>query len=85
MKAGILYADRDIRLGEAPDPRIRPDELLLETHYAGICGTDIHIFRGENLGSYPVIPGHEFAGVVRLWWATPASSLCSPRSIVNCN
>jgi 2-desacetyl-2-hydroxyethyl bacteriochlorophyllide A dehydrogenase len=31
---------------------------------SGICGTDIHIFRGEYLGPYPVIPGHEFSGVV---------------------
>jgi threonine dehydrogenase-like Zn-dependent dehydrogenase len=47
MKAGILYADNDIRLGEAPDPRIQPNEVLVATHYAGICGTDVHIFRGE--------------------------------------
>ena len=31
---------------------------------SGICGTDIHIFNGEYLGAYPVIPGHEFSGVV---------------------
>jgi len=31
---------------------------------SGICGTDVHIFRGEYLGSYPIVPGHEFAGVV---------------------
>ena len=47
MKAGILYADRDIRLGDAPEPRIKPDEVLVETGYAGICGTDLHIYRGE--------------------------------------
>jgi 2-desacetyl-2-hydroxyethyl bacteriochlorophyllide A dehydrogenase len=31
---------------------------------SGICGTDVHILEGEYLGAYPVIPGHEFAGVV---------------------
>jgi 2-desacetyl-2-hydroxyethyl bacteriochlorophyllide A dehydrogenase len=31
---------------------------------SGICGTDIHIFRGEYMGGYPIIPGHELAGVV---------------------
>ena len=31
---------------------------------SGICGTDVHIFQGEYLGSYPIIPGHEFAGVI---------------------
>jgi 2-desacetyl-2-hydroxyethyl bacteriochlorophyllide A dehydrogenase len=31
---------------------------------SGICGTDIHILEGEYVGAYPVIPGHEFSGVV---------------------
>ncbi|MBW6472581.1 MAG: zinc-dependent alcohol dehydrogenase family protein [Anaerolineaceae bacterium] len=31
---------------------------------SGICGTDLHIYHGEYLGDYPVIPGHEFSGVV---------------------
>jgi D-arabinitol dehydrogenase (NADP+) len=30
----------------------------------GVCGTDIHIFRGQYMGSYPIIPGHELSGVV---------------------
>ena len=66
MKAGILYADRDIRMGEAPDPQIKPDELLVGTQYAGICGTDVHIFRGEfhSRVHFPAIQGHEFGGVV---------------------
>jgi D-arabinitol dehydrogenase (NADP+) len=45
-----------------PDPA--PDEVVVRVMASGICGTDIHIFRGEYLGGYPVIPGHEFAGVV---------------------
>jgi 2-desacetyl-2-hydroxyethyl bacteriochlorophyllide A dehydrogenase len=31
---------------------------------AGICGTDIHILKGEYEAKYPLIPGHEFSGVV---------------------
>lgn len=30
----------------------------------GVCGTDVHIFRGEYLGEYPVVPGHEASGVI---------------------
>jgi 2-desacetyl-2-hydroxyethyl bacteriochlorophyllide A dehydrogenase len=37
---------------------------LIEVRASGICGTDIHILRGEYMGDYPVIPGHEFAGNV---------------------
>ena len=66
MKAGILYAAKDIRPGEAPDPVIKPDEVLLESRAAGICGTDLHIYRGEfeQRVSYPAIQGHEFGGVI---------------------
>jgi D-arabinose 1-dehydrogenase-like Zn-dependent alcohol dehydrogenase len=66
MKAGILYNDRDIRVGDAPDPRIGSDEVLVATSYAGICGTDLHIYRGEfhDRVAYPAIPGHEFGGII---------------------
>ena len=66
MKAGILYNDQDIRVGEAPDPVPGPDDVLVEARSASICGTDLHIYRGEfkNRVSYPAILGHEFAGVI---------------------
>lgn len=66
MHAGILYQDRDIRYGQAPDPRIRADEVLVKAGYAGICGTDVHIFRGEfhDRVPFPAIQGHEFGGII---------------------
>lgn len=66
MKAGILHRAKDIRVGEAPMPEIGPDEVLVESKAAGICGTDLHIYLGEfeNRVAYPVIQGHEFGGVV---------------------
>lgn len=67
MKAGILYNDRDIRLGDALDPRVKPDEVLVKSGYAGICGTDLHIYRGEfhERVKFPAIQGHEFGGVIQ--------------------
>lgn len=67
MKAGILYNALDIRPGEAPMPVLGPDDVLLESKTAGICGTDLHIYRGEFAArvSYPAIQGHEFGGVIR--------------------
>jgi 2-desacetyl-2-hydroxyethyl bacteriochlorophyllide A dehydrogenase len=47
---------------EIPEPAT--DEVLIKVMASGICGTDVHIFRGEYLGDYPVIPGHEFSGVI---------------------
>lgn len=66
MKAAVMYGDRDIRLGEVPDPQVGPEDVLVAPSYAGICGTDLHIFRGEfhNRVTYPAVLGHEFGGVV---------------------
>ena len=47
-----------------PRPKPLDDEILIKVMSSGICGTDIHIYRGEYLGEYPVIPGHEFSGLV---------------------
>jgi len=66
MKAGILYGKRDIQVGQMSEPRFGPNDVLLESHAAGICGTDLHIFRGEfeNRVRYPAVQGHEFGGVI---------------------
>lgn len=67
MKAAVLYGERDIRMGSLPDPEIRPDEVLVRSAYAGLCGTDLHIYRGEfqNRVQFPAVQGHEFGGIVQ--------------------
>ena len=43
-----------------------PPEVLFDIVYAGICHSDIHTARGEwGRVNYPLVPGHELAGVVR--------------------
>jgi 2-desacetyl-2-hydroxyethyl bacteriochlorophyllide A dehydrogenase len=64
MRAAFIEEPGNIQVKEVPVPQVREDEVLIEVRASGICGTDIHIFRGEYLGSYPVNPGHEFSGVV---------------------
>jgi 2-desacetyl-2-hydroxyethyl bacteriochlorophyllide A dehydrogenase len=64
MKAAIVLQPNRIETQEVPVPEPGPGEVRVKVLASGICGTDIHIFRGEYLGSYPVIPGHEFAGVI---------------------
>ncbi|SDX11595.1 NAD(P)-dependent alcohol dehydrogenase [Paenibacillus sp. CF384] len=42
-----------------------PLDVLIEIKYAGICHSDIHCARGEwGPVSYPLVPGHEIAGIV---------------------
>jgi 2-desacetyl-2-hydroxyethyl bacteriochlorophyllide A dehydrogenase len=45
-------------------PEVRPHTLLLRVAASGICGTDPHILHGLYPANLPLIPGHEYAGVV---------------------
>jgi len=48
---------------EVPEPKA--GEFILRTEYAGVCGTDVHIYYGHlNTVEYPSILGHEFCGVI---------------------
>jgi 2-desacetyl-2-hydroxyethyl bacteriochlorophyllide A dehydrogenase len=53
-----------VKVADVPVPQPNENELLIKVMASGICGTDIHILRGEYMGDYPVIPGHEFSGIV---------------------
>ena len=64
MKAAVLYGVRDLRLENVPKPEISDNEVLIKVNACGICGTDIHIYRGEWKTNTPIILGHEFSGVI---------------------
>lgn len=66
MKAVTLSKYGQLELLEQPRPFADSHEVLLRVSYAGICGTDMHIFAGEMHGRtrLPLIPGHEFAGTI---------------------
>lgn len=65
MKAAVFYGKNDLRVEERAIPEIKADEVLVRVHACGICGTDAHIFCGDE-GAAPTPPntvlGHEFAG-----------------------
>ena len=64
MQAARILEPGRLEVIEQPCPEPKPGEVLIRVMASGICGTDVHIFRGEYMGGYPVIPGHEFAGTV---------------------
>ncbi len=64
MKSVVIRRPNEISIQERDVPEPGPGQLMIRVMASGICGTDLHIYRGEYLGSYPVIPGHEFSGVV---------------------
>lgn len=64
MKAAVFVRPGKIALEERPVPSVGPGEALIKVTTTTICGTDIHILKGE----YPVEPGriigHEPVGVI---------------------
>ena len=64
MKAIIFPAPQTIEIDTVPDPACKTDEVVIQVAHSGICGTDIHIYRNEYLSAFPLIPGHEFGGVI---------------------
>jgi threonine 3-dehydrogenase len=65
---------------EVPEPAVGPTDVLIRVHYAGVCGTDLHIWEWDAWASGrlrpPVVIGHEFAGeIVRLGPEAEASEL----------
>ncbi|MEI7422500.1 MAG: alcohol dehydrogenase catalytic domain-containing protein [Prolixibacteraceae bacterium] len=66
MKAAIIRTYGKIAQEEIPNPVLADDQVLVRVRYASICGSDQHIFKGEfhPRTKLPLIPGHEFAGIV---------------------
>ncbi len=53
-----------IAVEEVPDPTPGPTDVVVRPAAVGICGTDLHIMDGEFAPSFPIVPGHEFAGEI---------------------
>ena len=66
MKAGVFFNKNDLRVTEIEKPTPKADEVLIKVMACGICGTDVHIFCGDE-GCFPTPPGtvlgHEFSGI----------------------
>lgn len=65
MKALRFYGIGDVRFEQVPMPVIQEDEALVRVCYAGICGSDLHIFnKGMFVQNVPETMGHEFVGQI---------------------
>ncbi|NLF30137.1 MAG: alcohol dehydrogenase catalytic domain-containing protein [Planctomycetes bacterium] len=66
MKAIVYHGVDDIRLEDVPEPTIeQPHDAIVRITVSAICGTDLHLVRGEMPGMRPgTIVGHEGVGVV---------------------
>jgi 2-desacetyl-2-hydroxyethyl bacteriochlorophyllide A dehydrogenase len=64
MKAAVVITPGTIAIEDVPDPRPGPTEVVVKPAAVGICGTDLHIMDGEFAPTFPIVPGHEFAGEI---------------------
>lgn len=64
MKALVIEGPRKAAIKEVTYPAPKQGEVTIQVKNVGICGTDFHIFEGEFLSPYPIIPGHEFSGII---------------------
>jgi len=65
MQAAVLHAPGDLRVENVPVPEnLDQGEILIKVMAAGICGSDIDRVMHTGTYSFPLIPGHEFSGIV---------------------
>lgn len=64
MKAWVLHDVGDLRMEEVPEPEVAAGEVLVQVKAAGICGSDIPRIYQTGAHRHPLIPGHEFSGLV---------------------
>lgn len=77
MMAARFHGQKDIRIDDIPEPRLRPGAVKLKVAWCGICGTDLHEYLEGPLfipapgkphplshEEPPVTMGHEFSGTV---------------------
>jgi L-iditol 2-dehydrogenase len=64
MKAALLYGKDDIRIEEIAIPEPGDHDIVVKVMATGICGSDIPRVLGDKAHHYPIVLGHEFAGIV---------------------
>lgn len=64
MKAYVLHGVGDLRYEDVPKPSPRADEVFVRVKASGVCGSDIPRIYLTGAHRHPLIPGHEFSGIV---------------------
>ena len=64
MKATVFHSANNIRVDEVPRPRAGVGEAVIRITLTTICGTDLHILRGEYAVKPGLVIGHEPVGVI---------------------
>ncbi|MEK6440583.1 zinc-dependent alcohol dehydrogenase family protein [Pseudonocardia sp. T1-2H] len=65
MRGAVLYAPRDVRVEDRPDPKIEePTDAVIRLAATCVCGSDLWPYRGIEAVDGPSPMGHEYVGIV---------------------
>ena len=65
MRRILIPEANKAKLEEVDEPKPGPGEVSLKIAYCGICGSDLHAFKGDHpFVPLPATPGHEFSGKI---------------------
>jgi len=65
MKVAMWYGGKNIKIEDAPIPKIKDKEVLVKVKAVSICGSDLHAYLGVSKRRVPpLVMGHEFSGEV---------------------
>lgn len=65
VETSVLEDVGRLEAHDYPRPEIGKNAILMRMEMCGVCGTDIHLYKGNMKIPFPVIPGHEFVGRIQ--------------------
>ena len=63
-RVAMLMKPRDIQVKEYPIPPVGDNDILVKVEGCGVCGTDVHEWKGDPFGMAPLVLGHEGTGTI---------------------
>lgn len=64
MKALVYNEPQKFGISDIDIPDYKKNQVLIKVKSCGICKTDLHIHNGSFISKFPLVPGHEFSGIV---------------------
>lgn len=84
MKTAVITGKHIVENQQMPIPELGPHDVLIKVIYAGICGSDVHLFHDLHpFRKPPMIPGHEMAGEVASVGSAVRAYQAGDRVVVN--
>lgn len=65
MKVAFVTEPLKVEIRDVPIPSVGEEDVLIQMAYAGICGSDLHLYKGTHaFRKLPAALGHEISGTV---------------------